>query len=94
MPANTVKIDRTSPWGNPFKVGSTATHPVTGKRIKIDSSETSIALYQLWLTKTAAGKTLAIAARRELKGRNLACWCRIGGPCHGDVLLRLANGEA
>lgn len=30
--------------------------------------------------------------RHDLAGRNLACWCRLGEPCHGDVLLKLANG--
>jgi hypothetical protein len=29
--------------------------------------------------------------RAELKGYNLACWCRPGSPCHADVLLELAN---
>jgi hypothetical protein len=29
--------------------------------------------------------------RADLGGRNLACWCRIGEPCHADVLLELAN---
>jgi hypothetical protein len=28
---------------------------------------------------------------RELRGRNLACWCQPGTPCHADVLLALAN---
>lgn len=27
----------------------------------------------------------------ELRGKNLACWCPIGQPCHADVLLELAN---
>ncbi len=29
----------------------------------------------------------------ELKGKNLACFCPEGSPCHGDVLLKLANPE-
>lgn len=29
--------------------------------------------------------------RAELGGKNLACWCAIGSPCHADVLLELAN---
>ena len=28
---------------------------------------------------------------KELRGKNLACWCRPGEPCHADVLLRIAN---
>ena len=27
----------------------------------------------------------------ELRGKNLACWCPLDGPCHADVLLELAN---
>ncbi|HEX5183627.1 MAG TPA: DUF4326 domain-containing protein [Allosphingosinicella sp.] len=27
----------------------------------------------------------------ELRGKNLACWCRLDAPCHADVLLELAN---
>lgn len=30
-------------------------------------------------------------ARAELRGKNLACWCALGAPCHADVLLELAN---
>jgi len=32
--------------------------------------------------------------QRELRGYNLACWCSLDpndGPCHVDVLLRIAN---
>lgn len=31
-----------------------------------------------------------MAALPELKGKVLACWCA-PKPCHGDVLLRMAN---
>jgi len=36
---------------------------------------------------------LAAAARAELAGRDLACWCKPAEPCHADVLLELANRE-
>lgn len=36
-----------------------------------------------WLTSEVA--------RRELAGRDLACWCAPSLPCHVDVLLRVAN---
>ncbi|ASY56444.1 DUF4326 domain-containing protein [Sinorhizobium sp. CCBAU 05631] len=29
---------------------------------------------------------------KALRGRNLACWCKPGAPCHADVLLEIANG--
>ncbi len=28
---------------------------------------------------------------KELRGKNLACWCKLDAPCHADVLLELAN---
>ena len=31
------------------------------------------------------------AIRTALAGRNLACWCRAGSPCHADSLLEIAN---
>lgn len=30
--------------------------------------------------------------REQLAGRDLACWCHPGDPCHVDVLLEVANG--
>lgn len=33
-----------------------------------------------------------IADLHELRGRDLACWCSLDSPCHGDILLELANG--
>lgn len=27
----------------------------------------------------------------EIRGRDVACWCKLSEPCHGDVWLRLAN---
>jgi hypothetical protein len=32
-------------------------------------------------------------ARPELRGFDLACSCPQGWPCHGDVLLEIANAE-
>lgn len=29
--------------------------------------------------------------REHLKGKNLACFCKLGEPCHADVLLKIAN---
>ncbi len=31
--------------------------------------------------------------RRELRGKNLACFCSPGKACHADVLLKIANEE-
>ena len=80
MPANTVKVDRTTRWGNPFRAGEGG----------IETSEEAIRAYRQWLGRNPELKR---AARTELAGRNLACWCALDGPCHADVLLQLARGR-
>jgi len=41
---------------------------------------------------TASGaKSMADYARVVLRGHDLACWCPLDQPCHGDTLLELAN---
>jgi hypothetical protein len=78
MPTNTVYVGRPSRCGNPFRVS-----PVAG--------ETAVDPYRRWLTCTASGQRLLAEARRDLAGRNLACWCPPGQACHADILLTLAN---
>ena len=29
--------------------------------------------------------------KRELRGKDLACWCNLEKSCHADVLLEIAN---
>lgn len=62
---------RRSPFANPF----------TTKRYGRDEA---IRLYREYLLTTPG---LLDAARAELAGRDLACWCNPGDPCHADVLL-------
>jgi Domain of unknown function (DUF4326) len=89
MPPNTSKIDRSTRWGNPFRIGQNAVHPVTGRIVKVQTAEVAVSLFAIHLRTT--GAKLAEAARGELRGRNLACWCKSESTCHGDVLLQIAN---
>lgn len=81
----TIKVSRPGIWGNPFMVGPERTQ-----------SE-AVNCFRSWLTTD--GITAGIPERKqamlnhlhELKGKNLACWCAAGKPCHADVLLELAN---
>lgn len=92
MPANTVKVDRSTRWGNPYKVGTVAVHPKTGRAVAVTCKEEAIALFAMHL-KVGEGAKLAAAARRDLRGKNLACWCKEGDGCHSDLLLAVANDE-
>ena len=46
----------------------------------------SLRLYREWLSELATSVDFS-----ELAGHDLACWCPLNQPCHGDVLLELAN---
>lgn len=77
VPAGAVYIGRPSKWGNPFVIG------------KDGDREEVIAKYRQWLLAQPA---LVEAAKRELAGKDLVCFCAPKG-CHGDVLLEVANAE-
>ena len=70
-----VYIGRPSPWGNPYRIG------VHGTRAQC------IEAYRDELLRDP--KRLA-RVRAELRGKTLGCWCA-PEPCHGDVLLEVAN---
>ncbi|MHB1702377.1 MAG: DUF4326 domain-containing protein [Acidobacteriaceae bacterium] len=82
-----VKVDRTTPWGNPFKVGKDGT------------AEQCVRLFRRLLTDgnfdLGSNHKLFVFTperlRADLRGINLACWCKPGAPCHADVLLEIAN---
>ena len=69
-----VYVGRPTKYGNPFLVSKYG-------------REEAIQLYIAWL----AGKPeLVEAAKRELRGKDLKCWCAPQA-CHADVLLEIAN---
>ena len=87
MPPNTVKVDRSTKWGNPFKPETSAAEEV----------QSCVEAHRAWLGRApedreAAGFPIP-PDPTELRGKNLACWCRLDQPCHADVLLDLANKE-
>ncbi len=97
MPENTVKVDRTTPWGKPFIVGKPFTRAA------------SLAYYKMMLScfdLVSHGDDLFEASRKarahiqlnleSLRGKNLACWCSLPKPgesdlCHAAMLLICAN---
>jgi hypothetical protein len=95
MPANTVKVDRTTLFGNPFSVND-------------HGHDRAVALHRAWLTGKRIGKETSaelqqrrkavLEALPSLRGKNLACWCPLperGEPdsCHAALLLELVNRQ-
>lgn len=50
---------------------------------------------KLWSNLLIIKHTALKAAllRGDLAGKDVACWCALDRPCHGDPLLRIANLE-
>jgi hypothetical protein len=90
MPANTTYVGRPGRWGNPFAAGKPG--PLGCEPI---DAEGAVGFFRMMLRdselRAAAGYPSQDEIRRELRGRNQACWCPLGQPCHADVLLEVAN---
>ncbi len=89
-PPDTVMVTRPSIFSNPFPVG-------------VAGAELAVTLFRTWLSgdmtafpiderETARDRRDALLRMiPTLAGKNLCCWCKVGDPCHADVLLELAN---
>jgi hypothetical protein len=91
LPAQTVS--RPGKWGNPFTIAAVAAE------FGLDAEAAqarAVGMYRRWVDGEAGlsdqqppDKDTIVA---ELAGKNLACWCRLGEPCHAEILLEIANG--
>ena len=87
-PEGAIVVARPSKWGNPFRVGNV--YPELPEPLRVvDSRRTAVLAYSHWLSLAAPDDLTEKLA--PLRGRDLACWCPLDGPCHADVLLTYAN---
>lgn len=89
LPAQSVA--RPGPWGNPFTIADVGAE--LGLEKDVAQAE-AVARYGQWINGAIEGPRPPPGKetiRAALGGKNLACWCRAGSPCHVDTLLRLAN---
>jgi hypothetical protein len=90
-----VKVDRSTALGNPFVVNPTMKPgaKLADGRIYVPTPEDAVECFREMLAlegETAAAFRACVA---EAAGKNVACWCPVGSPCHGDVILAFANPE-
>lgn len=64
-------------FGNPYRIG------MDGDRV---------AVIEKFRAYVLARPDHLTKIRSELRGKDLVCWCA-PEPCHGDVLLEIANAE-
>jgi hypothetical protein len=81
-----VYVGRPTVWGNCFthERWIAEKHGLT----LVASREEAVRCYREWLLSQPS---LIARAQRELRGRDLVCWCAPLA-CHAGVLLEVANG--
>jgi hypothetical protein len=109
MPANAVKVDRTTRFGNPYDVREYGVElalrlfedsavgcwlPANIADADVPTREMLHEAHCRWIRRFDADPVDAI--RKELRGKHLACWCRLPkhgeeDTCHAAILLRIAN---
>jgi len=76
LPDNTKKVDRSTKYGNPYKVGN---------KLGEFTRDEALRLYEIYLDFVVSKKLLDI---EPLRGYNLACSCKLEDSCHADILLK------
>ena len=98
MPPNTCVVTRATIFGNPFKISDARDAGYKGDDAALAAKV--VRAFDKWLRGSAqdwmgpesdAARAAILARLPELRGKNLACFCKPGTPCHADVLLEIAN---
>jgi hypothetical protein len=93
-PEGAIYVGRTSAgrsrdYGNRYAVGETVCH-VDRTMVTVQDRAHAVRLYREWFAwQKQFGYPPDLVA---LRGHDLGCWCPLDQPCHGSVLLELANG--
>jgi hypothetical protein len=85
IPVGAVKVDRTTKWGNPYRIApQQADNPYGSATDAVSRFRDDIMLGKATITEAEI--------KAELAGKDLACWCDLSMPCHADMLMEIANG--
>ena len=93
MPEGAVYVGRPSRWGNPYEAGKPPyPNHLGGGVFPCDcpplTTERAVSMFASMAARVRRGRDEWL---EPLRGRDLVCWCPLDQPCHGDVLLELAN---
>jgi len=87
IPADAVYVGRPTKWGNPFTHLDGAQHGT----VRVSNRAEAIARFREWVWLPAQ-EALRAAARVELRGKDLVCWCA-PADCHAVVWIEIANAD-
>lgn len=90
LPPNTIKVDRSSKWGNPFVIGQDGTREQCVRWFELLMGGMVCMSLDVHPRTQREYFEMVQRDRHQLVGKNLACWCPINVPCHADVLLKIA----
>jgi len=90
MPDNTVSVCRPGLYGNPYRVGTDGDAKECVAKFRADIENGDILEHLKMQFPKRNFKTVG-EWLKPLKGKSLACFCKEGSDCHGDILLELAN---
>jgi hypothetical protein len=106
IPAGGVLVSFHAKWRNPFFIDVRPGVPGYGVGYRVrpgtrpeiiadgltldEAKARVVSEYRAWLRCAPRGIEVAAAAK-ELKGRELYCYCPLDRPCHADVLAEVAN---
>lgn len=100
-PAGTIYCGRPSLFGNPFPVSIHGREKAVelhrrwlrGSMPPDEMQSLSAADHLPDTISLVDLRRVVLDRLQELRGHDLACWCRLDQPCHADVLLELANAD-
>lgn len=93
-PVLAVVVSRPTKWGNPYKLTDYRFGNGDGTPAPFDEAaarEMAIRDFEGALVIGGILRFTAEDARRELRGKDLSCWCALSKKCHADTLLEIAN---
>ena len=99
-PEGAIIVDRTSRYGNPFRVGHRYRYVLLlalmgfkGKDLTngvfVKDNAHAVELYRKMINIFQAKKRKQYF--ESFRGKDIVCFCKVDEPCHGDVILKEAN---
>lgn len=83
-----IHVARPTIFGNPWRIEDAKRHGFKGTDEELAAM--CVSFFRNNLVARLPRTATIRANMGSLVGHNLACWCKLDSPCHGDVLLEFA----
>lgn len=93
LPENCVRVSRPSRWGNPYKIGDKKEYRTASGAVLVDRLMTRDEVLREFENCLQDNLRRDNTILEPLRGKDLACFCRLQDDCHADILLKYANAD-